>query len=179
MYWAAFGSKLKTALSPSDKAIELLVDVLNPNAAIVARAKDGQLLGVAGYKTEQDAFAAIGFAMMRRHFGVFGGLWRSAVFSLLARRPVAGTLLIDGIFVAERARGQGVGSLLLTGIKHKACEHGCQHVRLDVIDTNPKAQKLYEREGFRAVAVQHLGPLRHLFGFRYATTMIADSGLQP
>ncbi|KAB2847490.1 MAG: GNAT family N-acetyltransferase, partial [Hyphomicrobiaceae bacterium] len=75
--------------------------------------------------------------------------------------------------------GRGVGTLLLRAIKRKAGEHDCSNVRLDVIDTNPRAQQLYEREGFRAVAVRNLGPLRHLFGFRRATTMMAESGAGP
>ena len=70
-------------------------------------------------------------------------------------------------------------NLLLNAIKRKAREQGCTQVRLDVIDTNPRARLLYEREGFRAVAVRNLGPLRKLFGFRYATTMIAEIAQEP
>ncbi len=176
MYWGAFGAKLRIALSPPEKAIGLLTEALDPDFAIVARAADGHLLGVAGFKTPAGSFMAIGFGRLVRHFGVAGALWRGAMLSPLVRRPEAGTLLMDGIFVAERARGQGVGTLLLRAIKRKAETSGCSLVRLDVIDTNPRAQQLYEREGFRAVAVRDLGPLRHLFGFRRATTMIAGSG---
>jgi GNAT superfamily N-acetyltransferase len=176
MYWAAFGSKLRIALRPSGRAIGMLSEALNPDFAVVARAADGQLLGVAGYKTPRGSFMAINFVRLKRHFGTFGAIWRGLVLSLLERQPDAGTLLMDGIFVTERARGQGVGTLLLNAIKRKAEEQGCAHVRLDVIDTNPRAQQLYEREGFRAVASRDLGALRHLFGFRRATTMIAASG---
>ncbi|MFN7633200.1 MAG: GNAT family N-acetyltransferase [Acetobacteraceae bacterium] len=174
MYWVAFGEKLRIALSPPDRAIEMLAESLDPDYAIIARSVDGQLLGVAGYKTPAGSFMAINFECLRRHFGIFGATWRGLVLSLLVRQPAAGTLLMDGIFVTERARGQGVGKLLLSGIKRKAKEQGCSQVRLDVIDTNPRAQQLYEREGFRAVAIRNLGPLRHVFGFRRATTMMAE-----
>lgn len=80
---------------------------------------------------------------------------------------------MDGIFVAERARGQGVGTLLLRAIKRKAEQQGFAQVRLGVIDTNPRARQLSERQGFRAVAVRNPGPLRRLFGFRRAA-MIAE-----
>lgn len=176
MYWSAFGAKLSLALSPAERAIELLARALNPSSSIVARANDGRLLGVAGYKTATGSFAAIDFDCLRRQFGVAGAVWRGTILSFLERRPQAGILLMDGIFVAESARGQGVGTVLLNAVKRKAGELGCSQVRLDVIDTNPGAQRLYEREGFRAVAVRSLGPLRHLFGFRRATTMVADSG---
>ena len=45
-------------------------------------------------------------------------------------------------------------------------------VRLDVIDSNPRARTLYEREGFNATDTHRLGLLRHVFGFESATTMI-------
>jgi ribosomal protein S18 acetylase RimI-like enzyme len=45
-------------------------------------------------------------------------------------------------------------------------------LRLDVIDTNLRARALYERLGFRAVRSESLGPLRHLFGFQTAITMV-------
>lgn len=174
MYWAAFGEKLHFALSPPDKAIKILSESLNPRYAIVARAVDGQLLGVAGYKTPTGSFVEMNFGGLKRHFGKIGAIWRGLVLSLLMRQPAAHILLMDGIFVAERARGQGIGTLLLSAIKRKAKEQGCIYVRLDVINTNPKAQQLYEREGFRAVSVRKLGPLRHLFGFQHATTMMAE-----
>lgn len=175
MYWAAFGPKLNVAIGPPDKAIALLAEMLNPGSSIVARARDGELLGVAGYKTPMGAFFSIEFKVLRRHFGFAGAVWRGAILSLLMRKPEAGTLLMDGIFVTERARGQGVGTVLLNAIKRKARARGCSSVRLDVIDTNPRARQLYEREGFRAVAVRRLGPFRHIFGFASATTMIARS----
>jgi GNAT superfamily N-acetyltransferase len=175
MYWASFGVKLRVALSPQDKAIAMLAEALNPTSAIVARAGNWQLLGLAGYKTAKGSFLAITFEVLKRHFGVVGAIWRGAVLCLLERRTDSSTLLMDGIFVAESARGQGVGTLLLGAIKRKAVEKGCSHVRLDVIDTNPRAQQLYEREGFKAVAIRNLGPLRHLFGFQRTTTMMAES----
>lgn len=175
LYWSAFGRKLGFALSPPDKAVAMLAETLAPGWSIVVRHGEGRLLGVAGYKTAQGAFTAITFEHLRAHFGLFGAFWRGTVLSLLDRKPEAGTLLMDGIFVAEHARGKGVGTLLLKAVKAKARGLGCSQVRLDVIDTNPRARQLYEREGFRAVATEDLGPLRHIFGFTRATTMTAPA----
>ena len=49
---------------------------------------------------------------------------------------------------------------------------GYAEVRLDVIDNNPRARTLYERRGFVAGDTQYLGPLKYLFGFSAATTMV-------
>ncbi|MGB5216257.1 MAG: GNAT family N-acetyltransferase, partial [Anderseniella sp.] len=84
------------------------------------------------------------------------------------------TLLMDGIFVSESARGGGVGSMLLSAIKEKAAACGCSKVRLDVIDTNPRARALYERQGFISQGTSDIGPLRHVFGFQKATTMVCE-----
>ena len=79
---------------------------------------------------------------------------------------------MDGICVDAAARGQGVGTRLLNAVKSEAAKRDLGHVRLDVIDTNPKARALYERQGFVAQGTQDIGPLRHVFGFRRATQMV-------
>ena len=48
---------------------------------------------------------------------------------------------------------------------------GLSRVRLDVIDTNPRARALYERNGFQAIETDEFGPFEHLFGFSSATRM--------
>ena len=78
---------------------------------------------------------------------------------------------MDGIAVQAGARGQGVGSRLLEEIANYAKEQGFSRVRLDVIDINPKARKLYERKGFKAVKTEYFRYLRWLLGFRGSTTM--------
>lgn len=48
----------------------------DPNDALKTRAADGQLLGVAGYKTSAGSFMAMNFERLRRHFGIVGAIWR-------------------------------------------------------------------------------------------------------
>ena len=45
-----------------------------------------------------------------------------------------------------------------------------------MIETNPRARALYEREGFIATRTDRLGLLRYAFGFDAATTMIRVIG---
>ena len=78
---------------------------------------------------------------------------------------------MDGICVSREARGMGLGTALLRAIKDEASAQNCDDVRLDVIDSNPRAKALYEREGFVTGKTQSLGPLKHLFGFSTATEM--------
>lgn len=78
---------------------------------------------------------------------------------------------MDGIAVDPAMRGRGVGSLLIEEVAAVAVEQGCREVRLDVIDTNPRARALYERRGFTAVRTEHTPYLRGLLGFGAVTTM--------
>lgn len=172
LYWQAFSSKLSLTMRPEHKALAFFASALNPDFALVARSETGDLLGVAGFKTASGALIEGGLRKMAQTYGWPGALWRALALSLLERDTVTDTLLMDGIFVDSRARGRGAGTLLLDAIKQEATLHNLSCVRLDVIDTNPRARALYERNGFVATGTQHLGPLRHLFRFRSATKMI-------
>ena len=80
-------------------------------------------------------------------------------------------VVMDGIAVDPDMRGRGVGSLLIEEVAAVAAEQDCREIRLDVIDTNPRARALYERRGFTAVRTEHTPYLRGLLGFGAVTTM--------
>lgn len=174
LYWQAFGGKLGKIMSPDAKAIEFFQQTLDPAFSLTAYDADGHLLGIAGYKTSKGAFAGGGFADLARVYGTIGALWRTGTLMLLDRDIVTDTLLMDGIFVAPDAQGQGVGTALLHALKHLASEKGVSILRLDVINNNPRARALYDREGFVATKTTHLGPLRYIFGFSKSTAMEFD-----
>ena len=76
----------------------------------------------------------------------------------------------------SEAREQRVSIKLLTRIADHARATGHHAVRLDVIDTNPRARALYERVGFKAKGQTKLGPFARVFGFSSATTMVLEVG---
>ncbi len=171
LFWEAFRDKLGRIMGPDDRARAFFADTVSPNFALVARSTDGRILGIAGYKTADGAFAGGTLADMTRHYGRFGGLWRGMLLETLERELAPDVLLMDGIFVDESARGQGVGSALLQAVRDHAASAGLSRVRLDVIDKNPRAKSLYSRIGFEENRTQSTGPLRWLFGFSSSTTM--------
>lgn len=172
LYWEAFGPKLGIVLGPQDKGLAFINRVLDPMHAISAIGDDGALLGVAGFKTQKGALVGGTFADLRAVFGFLGATWRGLLVEVLERDTENKRFLMDGIFVSPEARGQGVGTALLNAICVEARKRGYTEVRLDVIDTNPRARALYERQGFVAIDTKNIGPLRHIFGFRSATTMV-------
>lgn len=172
LFWQAFRDKLVAIMKPEDKAIQFFNLVADPNYAISAINTNESLIGVAGYKTHKGSLMGGDLKELSDVYGWFGGLWRGLALSILERPLEPDTLLMDGIFVTAEARGKGVGTALLTAIKRKAAELDCKKVRLDVIDINPRARVLYEREGFVAQETQSIGALRHIFGFQKSTKMI-------
>lgn len=60
----------------------------------------------------------------------------------------AGVLSVNGLAVAEKARGRGIGSILLTAVTDEATRRGARKVTLHVHGTNTVARRLYERHGY-------------------------------
>ncbi|KUL63351.1 MULTISPECIES: GNAT family N-acetyltransferase [unclassified Streptomyces] len=170
LYWEAFGRKLGPALDPPDKAVPFIAAHLNADRAICALL-DGRLVGLAGYQHDGRAFTGGSAHAVLREYGHLRGLPRLLLLALFERRPAPGQLVMDGIAVDRDLRGRGVGRLLIEEVAAVAAERGCRQVRLDVIDTNPRARALYERLGFTAVRTERTPYLRRLLGFGAVTTM--------
>lgn len=172
LYWQAFGGKLGRVLGPERLAFALLDRVMRGDHAIVALSAEGALLGMVGFKSLDGAFAGGELADLRKVYGTPGALWRAGLLWLLERDLDNERFLMDGICVADGARGQGVGTALLDAICVEGRKRGYPSVRLDVIDTNTRARALYERQGFTPTRTSQIGFLRLVFGFSAATTMV-------
>ncbi|MEU3555812.1 GNAT family N-acetyltransferase [Streptomyces fragilis] len=170
LYWEAFGRKLGPALNPADKAVSFIAAHLNTDRAVCALL-DGRIVGLAGYHHGGRALTGGSARAVLRAYGHLRGLHRLLLLALFERHPVPGQLLMDGIAVDPEMRGRGVGSLLIEEVAAVAAEQDCRELRLDVIDTNPRARALYERRGFTAARTEHTPYLRGLFGFGAVTTM--------
>ncbi len=172
LYWQAFGTKLGRVMGPEPRALRLLGRIMRNDHAIIAMDGD-RLVGLVGYKTPRGAFASGTFGDLWAVFGM-GGLWRAAVLRMLVRDVDNERFLLDGLCVAPDARDMGVGTALLNAVVIEARARGYHAVRLDVVDTNPRARALYVREGFKVVKVSQMGLLRHMFGFASSATMVRD-----
>ncbi|MFN3169061.1 MAG: GNAT family N-acetyltransferase [Hyphomicrobiales bacterium] len=175
-YWKAFSRKLRYPLGPERKALAFIERVLDPSHAISAISSDGAFLGVAGFKTQNGAFVGGGLREMIAVYGFIGGTMRGLLISLLERGNEVEMLLMDGIFVQPAARNRGVGTLLLNAIEEHAAQCGLRHVRLDVINTNPRAKELYTQRGYVETSQMSVWPFGAIFGFQSATTMTKAVG---
>jgi GNAT superfamily N-acetyltransferase len=57
---------------------------------------------------------------------------------------------IEDVFVAEPARGSGLGRAIVQAALDRAAERGCRRADLDTAEENLAARRLYESLGFAA-----------------------------
>nr|WP_245222659.1 GNAT family N-acetyltransferase [Ruegeria sp. HKCCSP351] len=171
LFWQAFSAKLNKVMGPDEKGLAFFETSLNPDFALVARDKEDRVLGLAGFKTLDGALAGGRMSDLAKVYGWLGAIWRALILSILERELKPGVFQMDGILVAAGSRGKGVGTALLDAVKCEARKQNMSVVQLDVIDTNPRARALYEREGFWPVGEEKTGPLSYVFGFSSATKM--------
>jgi ribosomal protein S18 acetylase RimI-like enzyme len=158
----AFSDKMRLALPDRDKRIAFMERAYVPDHIVVATRAD-EMLGMAGLSSGEGQYrgGVMDIPWDPRHFTDLLG-WRGAVRAVLGlrlaeHRPARDELYIDGVAVAAQARGQGVGTKLLDEVMAIARESGKRHIRLHVVDTNPRAQALYQRLGFRVTKVEPTG----------------------
>jgi len=172
LYWQAFGGKLGRVLGPEPRALRYLTRVLRSDNCLTAYDAEGTLVGLAGFKTDQGTFAGGAESDLIAVYGPVGGRWRAQILRLLNNDSEADRFLLDGLCVSPTARGQGVGTALLEAIAAEGRARGFATLRLDVVDSNTRARALYERMGFTIARTAGIGPLRFVFGFAAAHTMI-------
>jgi len=172
LYESAFGPKFTVAVPERSKRIEILQRSFSPEFSFVVCDAD-VVVGLAGFKNDRGSLTgALGLRGLIDVLGVFSGIRAAILFSVLERKPVPDELVMDGIVVDERYRGKGIGSRLLDAVLGFAAKNGFKQVRLDVIDSNPRARKLYEQKGFEATDSFSLPALKKIVGFSGVTTMI-------
>lgn len=169
LYAEALKAKLQPFLGSVDRASRLLSQGLRPHRGIFALNGD-KVVGVAGFKVDGTELFDVSMRHMRQEYG-WSALPRALGLMLLSRREQPDTLLMDGIAVDPSMRSRGIGARLLDAICQHAAHLNRRYVRLDVVDTNPRAKQLYARKGFVAEKTSGIGPLRLIFPFRASTTM--------
>lgn len=170
LYLEAFYPKLGPIFGDRQRTEAFLTPAFQPDHAMVAM-RGEQVLGVAGFRQGGKGM----FHRPVRDFFIeyrWSAPLRLILLAMVERAEEPDILVMDGIAVSAVARGHGVGTALLGAIAEHARSQGKKGVRLDVVDTNPRARKLYEREGFTAQKTIGTWPLSHLFPFRAIARML-------
>jgi ribosomal protein S18 acetylase RimI-like enzyme len=176
LFEEAFGPKMRMAIREPEKRMAFLRRAYVASHVVIAR-DDDRLLGMAGLSTNGEPYAGglLDVSWDPRPYrdllGWAGAAWAVWGLRLGDHSPTADEVYIDGIAVAPEARGRGVGTRLLEEINRIAHRQGKLFVRLDVVDTNPRAQALYERLGYRVTKVQSFHWKQRWVGFGATISM--------
>jgi ribosomal protein S18 acetylase RimI-like enzyme len=175
IYCAAFERKITPVYGSLEIARRLIGTELNPTCCFVASDENGDVLGVAGFQHARQRFVNLSARGLMREYGALKGGMRYLVAAFFERTPDKHLLQMDGIAVHEHARGLGIGTRLLEALMEFAQAHCYSGIRLDVVDSNPAAQRLYERMGFASIHTIAY-PFLKSFGFSAVTTMVKRLG---
>ncbi len=171
LYESAFGEKFSHAIPNRADRISLIRNGFQAEFAITAFA-DKQLVGLAGYHTRSGSLTGgISESAILKKLGLLRGIKACVILSLYERTPAPGQLVMDGIVVLSTYRGYGIGTELLKRLVVYASKDGYNMIRLDVINTNPSARKLYERFGFKVIREESYPYLNRILGFGGSATM--------
>ena len=128
---------------------------------------DGNVVGVgAAYSGDTNlTFTVAAARQIVRHFGLRApaAIVRGLRTERVIRPPDKDMHYIGHVGVVESMRGRGIGARLIRHFLADGRARGCRTAELDVAVTNPDAQRLYERLGFR-VEVERASTLRNANG---------------
>lgn len=170
LFEAAFADKLRSSLPDSASMAAALELSFRPDH-IVAAIEEETLVGMVGLSAAAGPYrggvikGTEAFGPLRELLGLVGAARAVVGLAMGQHRPEPGELYVDGIAVDGSMRGRGIGTKLLAEVRSIAGEDGFRWVRLDVVDTNPRAQQLYQRLGFRVTNVETFGYLRRFIGY--------------
>jgi len=170
IFWDAFSKKISYFWlfeKNRKKAIECLYDITNFNRGIYVLNKDQKVLGVLGLEWNKNKQFNFKTNILKKYYGLFGSLWRVLCYKLFSPTPYNGDdeLYLHSIVVSSETRGMGVGTILLKEIENFALKNNFKKIVLEVIDTNPRAKKLYESSGYKDIKVENTGSLTKKMGF--------------
>lgn len=174
LYDEAFGKKFSLAIRSREKRIALFEKAFMLDFAIAA-IHDETLVGLAGFHDVQGSLTGgITYELLISELGFLRGNRAAMILSVYDRKPAEGELVMDGIVVSSECRGRGIGGHLLEQLFQYAEGKAYERIRLDVIDTNPRAKKLYQQKGFEVVKEEVYPYLSWLLGFGGSSTMQRD-----
>lgn len=170
LFWEAFGRKLRPGFVDERAGRAVLFATLRSDRMLVA-SRSGEVLGICGYHHDGVGSIDLSWSNVKGVISFPSFLRATLVLAIISTTNRKGALVLDGIAVQGAARGQGIGTALLNAATRKAEVSGASVLRLAVIDSNPKARALYEREGFHEVQAGSIGPLAGIYGFKNYVNM--------
>lgn len=174
LYYEAFRQKFEPIMDSQEDGVAILEESFVAELGLIALCRD-ELVGVAGLQYNGRDFVHIRVSSFVRQYGWLRGLFKLVLLNVcFAGRHPKEEVKIDSIVVHPAMRGKGIGTRLLEAVFDFARAGGFRAVRLEVVDTNPGARRLYERMGFVPTETHKYPYLRRAMGFSASVTMVRE-----
>jgi len=170
IYYEAFRKKILSGDMTEMQALELLKRSINTENCFAVYYDDA-LVAFSGFYKEKKAFMKIKLIDCADILGLFEGFFYFIFSAMLNRPPAKKELQMDGIAVRSDFRGNGFGSMLLKKLIEYGKYLNFNKIKLDVIDGNDGAHRLYLKTGFKDIKRHRLGILGVLYGIKGFTHM--------
>lgn len=175
LFYEAFGDKFNLMFGGKTKTVAFVSACLDNTKTIVAL-QDGLVVGFSGLQYSGKSFIE---GDMRQVVKVFGlGAFKVALIgSMFIFKRVGGgnELLLESLAVSSTERNKGIGKKLLQFTIDYARSKKFSKLKLDVIETNPKAKRLYERIGFVESEIHKVPyPFNVIMGFGSMSEMVYE-----
>lgn len=171
LYFQAFTKKfhyLWLFTKKEEEAAFVLEKSINYQKGLYA-IKDDEVMGFVGLETGNEFYAPLKYSSFVEVFGKIGASWRYiayGIYRLFHGEKRKEAIHIDPIVVSGQSRGMGIGTKLLEAVFEFAKKKKVDKVILEVVDTNPKAKKLYEKMGFCVVKEEKIPFFLQKAGFQ-------------
>ena len=166
IFYETFQDKLKRIFGNKQKFESLIASSLRDDRILVAII-DEVVVGFAGLHYHKKTYSDPSFSQIVKIFGLT--TIRALLFLIVSsfNKPKPHQLHLDTLAVSTEEQGKGIGTRLLQSTIDLARTQNISQIKLEVIQTNQKAKKLYEKIGFKTAKVTNIPyPFSYLIGFR-------------
>jgi len=148
IYYEAFKRKIKPLIKSKEIACNIYKKSINKNRIIYALVKD-EVVGFVGLQYCGKNFMEIKYKTLREYMNPVKSFFVFLIYKkVLLPKIKANEMRIDSLAVKSKYRSKGIGSKLINEVFLLSRNLGLSEIILEVVNTNPKAKKLYEKIGF-------------------------------
>jgi ribosomal protein S18 acetylase RimI-like enzyme len=166
IYCENFQDKIKLIFGNNEKAKTLIASSIQDDRILVALIDD-VVVGFAGLQYTKKSYLELKMNQIVRIYGLATLLVFLFIIIDFFNKPKSHQLHLDTLAITSEEQSKGIGTKLLKSTINNAKIKKFSQIKLEVIQTNSKAKKLYKRIGFKTAKVTKIPcPFNYLIGFR-------------
>lgn len=171
----AFQKEFVKLLGKGENYSKAVKCIVNYNNCYLYK-EENDVLGIVVLAAANSSPFILDISRFRKEYSFWKSLriWFFLNLIQLTSKSAPGTLKIKMLAVNGSHRGKGIGSRLLEMAEVLATEKGYSKLQLEVVDTNPRAKKLYERMGYASVKSVKTGFLTRSSGYTGFDVMLKN-----